>query len=77
MITTFTQDDLIRYLYHETTQEEDQEIRKALLNDAELRAMYASITSIKKEMDSALLDPSPQIVMNILNYSKSISAVKQ
>jgi hypothetical protein len=76
MTKTFTQNDLIRYLYHETTEKEEQEINKALLCDTDLRALYKSMCSIKKEMDSAQLEPSPKTVMNILNYSKSNSSIK-
>lgn len=75
MTTTFTQADLIRYLYHETTENEEQEITKALLCEAELRAMYNSLCSIKDEIDAAQLEPSPQTVRNILNYAK-IATVK-
>jgi hypothetical protein len=71
MIKTFTQNDLIRYLYHETTEKEEQEINKALLSDSELRAMYTSMTAIKKEMDKTQLEPSPATVLSILSYSRS------
>lgn len=77
MIKTFTQDDLIRYLYHETTEKEEQEINKALLTDSELRAMYTSMLAIKKEMDASHMEPSAQTVLNILSYSKSNTPVKQ
>lgn len=71
MIKTFTQNDLIRYLYHETTEKEEQEINKALLSDSELRAMYTSMSAIKKEMDNAQLEPSPATVLNILSYART------
>ncbi|MBX2965126.1 MAG: hypothetical protein KF845_03205 [Cyclobacteriaceae bacterium] len=77
MIKTFTQDDLIRFLYHETTEKEEQEINKALLTDSELRAMYTSMCAVKKEMDASHLEPSAQTVLNILSYSKSTVSVKQ
>ncbi|MBX2957576.1 MAG: hypothetical protein KF846_15535 [Cyclobacteriaceae bacterium] len=76
MIKTFTQDDLIRYLYHETTEKETQEINKALLTDSELQAMYTSMSALKKEMDAAKLEPSSQTVLNILSYSQSTAPVK-
>ena len=71
MTKTFTQNDLMRYLYHETTEKEEQEINKALLSDSELRAMYTSMSTIKKEMDSAQLEPSPATVLNILSYART------
>lgn len=60
----------MRYLYHETTEKEEQEINKALLTDTELRSMYTSMEALKKEMDKAHLEPSPATVLNILSYSR-------
>ena len=72
MIKTFTQTDLIRYLYHETTEEESKEIDKALLCDNELQALYAQLIALKNEMDGAQLQPSSATVLNILSYSKGL-----
>lgn len=72
MITTFTQNDLMRYLYHETTEKEEQEINRALLSDTELRAMYSTMVALKREMDKAQVEPSPSTVLNILSYSRSL-----
>lgn len=71
MIQTFTQNDLMRYLYHETTEKEEQEINKALLADTELRTMYTSMVALKKEMDKAQVEPSPSTVLNILSYART------
>ena len=61
----------MRYLYHETTEQEEQEISKALLADNELRDLYQSMSAMKAEMDKAQLEPSPNTVLNILSYSRS------
>ncbi|HEY3430852.1 MAG TPA: hypothetical protein VGK39_09260 [Cyclobacteriaceae bacterium] len=61
----------MRYLYHETTEKEEQEISKALLSDTELRAMYTSMVALKKELDKAQLEPSSNTVLNILSYARS------
>jgi hypothetical protein len=61
----------MRYLYRETTEKEEQEISKALLTDTELRELYTSMLALKKEMDSAKLEPSPQTVLNILSYARA------
>ena len=71
MIKTFTQNDLMRYLYHETTEKEEQEISKALLSDTELRELYASMLALKKDLDKAQLEPSPATVLNILSYARN------
>jgi hypothetical protein len=76
MIKTFTQNDLIRYLYHETTEAEAREIDNALVCDAELRQQYASLCAMKRNLDEAELQPSSATVLNILSYSKSTAPVK-
>ncbi|MEM9859795.1 MAG: hypothetical protein AAF843_20755 [Bacteroidota bacterium] len=72
MIKTFTQDDVVRYVYQETSELETKEIRKALLCDAKLEEMYKDILSMKAELDKARKMPSDRTVNNILNYSKSL-----
>ena len=71
MIKTFTQTDLIRYLYRETTEAESKEIDKALICDSELQALYNDLCSLKKDMDESKLQPSANTVLNILSYSRS------
>ncbi|MEQ8927079.1 MULTISPECIES: hypothetical protein [Fulvivirga] len=73
MIRTFTQDDLIRYAYHETTEEENSEIEKALLCDSELEARFKEISVVKQRLDTVLESPSSKATNNILNYSKSLN----
>jgi hypothetical protein len=72
MIKTFTQNDLIRFLYNETSKKETKEIHKALLCDSELRQQYAELTAQKNQLDEGLLQPSPVSIANILHYSKSL-----
>lgn len=71
MIKTFTQSDLIRLLYHETSAEETKEITKALLCDAELQARYNELVVTVSSATEAELQPSAMAVLNILSYSKS------
>jgi hypothetical protein len=63
---------LIRYLYHETTEEENSRIDKALIRDSELQALYSELCSMKKDMDAARLEPSAGAVLSILSYSKTL-----
>ena len=72
MIKTFTQTDLIRYLYREITEEEKNEIDRALLRDGNLRSMYKQVCAALKELDEAALEPSESTVMNILGYSRAL-----
>jgi hypothetical protein len=72
MIKTFTQNDLIRFLYHETSEKETKEINKALLCDIELQAQYNELNAVHRQLDSAHLEPSGATVQNILNYARSM-----
>ena len=71
MIKLFTQNDLIKFLYHETSVEETKEISKALMCDSELQAMYAELKAVVGELDRDQQGPSSSTVLNILSYSKS------
>ncbi|TRX58400.1 hypothetical protein FNH22_13710 [Fulvivirga sp. M361] len=73
MTKTFTQDDVIRYLYQETAEKESNEIEKAMLCDARLQEMYKEFALIKKDLSRALKQPSERVINSILNYSKSLN----
>lgn len=73
MTKTFTQDDLIRYIYGETYGKEKKELEKALVCDAELQEAYKELAAIKNQLDYSMKEPSERVVDNILNYSKSLN----
>lgn len=58
MTRTFTQNDLIRYIYDETSNEESSELQQALLCDGSLQEEYKSLSSVKSMLDE-LLESSP------------------
>ena len=58
MIKTFTQNDLIRYIYDETSQEESIEIQQALLCDGVLNDEFRSLSTTKSMLDE-LLESNP------------------
>jgi hypothetical protein len=70
MIKTFTQDDLIRFIYNECPETEKREISKALLCDTELLELYKQLTAVKQQVDRATFEPSDKTVQSILAYSK-------
>lgn len=71
MIKTFTQDDLVRYIYKETTAEENSEIEQAMLFDEVLAEDYAELSSVVSALDGAQKEPTQLSVDAILSYSKS------
>lgn len=72
MTKTFTQDDLIRYLYHETTERETREIDKALICDSELQKQYKELVAMKSQLDVIRMEPSEGCLNGILNYARGL-----
>lgn len=72
MIQTFTQDDLIRYLYHETTEKENREIDKALISDHELQKQYKELVDMKNQLDAVRIEPTEKCISHILNYARGL-----
>lgn len=71
MIQTFTQDDILRYAYEETTAEENTQIEEALMHDHELLLFYLDIMDLKAGLNQVALQPSARATENILAYSRS------
>lgn len=72
MIKTFTQDDLVRYIYQETTKEENIEIEQAMLFDESLADEYAQLSNVVSSLNGIQKEPSQKTIDSILNYSKSV-----
>lgn len=68
MIRTFTQNDLIRFIYHETTEEETQEISRVLSSDPELQRQYRELMLSAKSLDKASLEPSARAIEKIMMH---------
>jgi len=54
MTKTFTQNDLIRFIYDETSQEESYEIQQAVLCDGILNEELKSLAGTKAMLDELL-----------------------
>ena len=73
MTKTFTQNDLIRYIYHETTEQESIDIEETLLIDNEFFEEYRKLAEVSMELDRVNEKPSEKSIRKILNYSKSLN----
>ena len=69
MIQIFTHNDVIRYAYKETTDEENQLIEEALSLEPAMLSYYFEVLETKIALTGAKLEPSPKSVKNILSYS--------
>lgn len=72
MIKTFTQNDVIRYIYNETSDIENAEIESALMIDSNLLKCYQEYSLMKRKLQRAIKEPGERILKNVLAYSKSL-----
>ena len=70
----FTPEDLLQYLYKETSQEQTAQIKAALETDWSLREKLEVITSAQKRLEALKMSPSQQTIDNILNYAEKAIA---
>lgn len=73
MTKTFTQNDLIRYIYGETSLKETVEIEVALTEDPDLMKNINKLLKVKRQVASAQLNPSDSCINKILSYSASLN----
>lgn len=72
----FTQEDLIQYLYNETSAQKTESIKNALIADWTLREKLEVLRGAKQQLDQTkLLSPRKQSVDAILEYSEKVTAV--
>lgn len=73
MITTFTENDLLRYIYGESTENEKTDIENALVCDAELEAKFCNLKLDSSILDSLWFDPTDFSLDSIFNFSINYS----
>ena len=69
MKQSFTNNDLVRYIYKETSLADTLAIQEALLVDAALFENYQTLMSGYIELPKATFAPTASALQNILNYS--------
>ena len=67
---SFTQEDLLQYLYKETSPQKTQAIQAALETDYSLREKLEVITSAQQRLEKLTLSPRKKAVDNILKYAE-------
>lgn len=70
MIKTFTPNDIIRYVYEETSAEENQLIASYLWIDPELQTFYYEAASLRLALDQVDFSPSEAAIRHILEFSR-------
>ena len=69
MIKTFTYDDVVRYLYAETSPQENDLLIEALALDDDLMNFYLDSLELRQQMDRIVKVPSDRSVQRILDFS--------
>ena len=70
MTNNFTPNDLIRFIYRETTPEEDASIKQRIIEDAALSRLFQQLIEAKHALDVEEMEPSETSVNIILDFSK-------
>lgn len=65
----FTSDDLLQYLYHETTPAQTRAIEAALENDLALREEFSLLKASLPPQRKFLVKPSSSVVNRVLAYA--------
>jgi hypothetical protein len=72
---SFTQEDLVQYLYKESSPEKSAILKATLETDWILREKYEVISSAMNSLETLRLSPRKIAIDNILNYAER--SVKQ
>lgn len=66
----FTSEDLLQYLYNETSPQLTAQIKAALETDWSLLEKFEVISSAKQRLEVLKLSPRQETIDNILNYAE-------
>jgi hypothetical protein len=72
-MTNFTPEDLLLYLYKESTPEQTAAIEEALKKDWTLREKLSVLKTSMQRLDKIKVSPRTEVVLNILNYAREKS----
>lgn len=76
MKRNFTQEDIINYIYGETSSEEANAIKEELSINEELNDYYQETLKVLNVLDSAFVEPSETTISILMENSKSSSSLE-
>ena len=71
MYLLFTPEELIQYLYKETSNEKTIAIEAALREDWTLREKLEVLKASTQKLDTILESPRAEVIKNIMNYART------
>jgi hypothetical protein len=69
-MTNFTPEELLQYLYKETSTQQTAVITEALQHDWTLREKLSVLRISMERLDSLKETPRTEVVLNVLNYAR-------
>lgn len=69
-MTNFTPEDLLLYLYNETSNDQTTAIEAALKKDWTLREKLAVLKTSMQRLDKITVAPRTEVVLNVLNHAR-------
>lgn len=69
-MTNFTPEDLLLYLYKETSEQESKAIEAALQKDWTLREKLGVLKTSMDRLDKIVTAPRTEVVLNVLNHAR-------
>lgn len=75
MIKTFTENDLVRFIYGETSPLEKVAIENALMCSQETQEKYLELMETVSALNGVMQTPGKKVVNDILDYSKKYGDV--
>ena len=71
-MTLFTPEDLLLYLYNESSSELTVAIETALQEDWTLREQMQVMKASVDHLDKAVVSPRMEVVMKVMNYAREV-----
>jgi len=73
-MTNFTPEDLLLYLYKETSHQQTLAIENALEKDWTLREKMNVLKASMQRLDKIVTAPRTEVVLNVLNHAREPAA---
>jgi hypothetical protein len=73
-MTNFTPEDILLYLYKETSAKQTRAIETALENDWTLREKMNVLKASMQRLDKIITSPRTEVVLNVLNHAREQAA---
>ncbi len=71
MVQTFTQNEMIKAIYHELSSEGMAELETQLEKNEEIETSFDDLSLLKSELNKLIESPSDELINKIINYSEN------